>query len=98
MILKLYFAYHNQWAKNTITVKLEKTKKLVIHHNFKKFTSNAQAEQRQIETVHSSGQVHFITHGLDNSVPEEYVAFQEKIWYKFQGKGNVLDPITVKNN
>jgi hypothetical protein len=45
----------------------------------------------------ADGQVHFITHGLDNSVSEEYVAFQEKYGISIKEKC-VLDPITVKNN
>jgi hypothetical protein len=87
--------------KNTITVKLfEKTeKKKLVSTTIvaSKILSNAQKlSNQQIEQFIADGQVHFITHGLDNSVPEEYVAFQEKYGISIKKENCVLDPITVK--
>jgi hypothetical protein len=62
MILKPYFLpCHNQWAKNTITVKLEKTEEVVITPQLLYHLGNAQ-KLATTETVHSflDGQV--LTH------------------------------------
>lgn len=87
--------------KNTITVKLfEKTeKKKLVRTTIRasKLLRNTQKlSSEQIEQLIAEGQVHFITHGLDNAIPAEYNAFQEKYGISIKRENCVLDPITVQ--
>lgn len=87
--------------KNTITVKLfEKTEKKNLTSTTigsLKLLSNAQKlSSEQIEQLIAEGQVHFITHSLDNPISVEYVAFQKKYGISIKRENCALDPITVK--
>jgi hypothetical protein len=43
----------------------------------KPFTTNTALTNEQIEQQIAAGQVYFIMHGIDNSIPDEYIAFQK---------------------
>jgi hypothetical protein len=46
---------------------------------FKTIYHNTALTEEQIEQQIAAGQVHFIMHGIDNSIPDEH-CFQKK-WY-----------------
>jgi hypothetical protein len=39
--------------------------------------------------------MYFIMHGIDNSIPDEYIAFQKKYGISLK-KESVLDPLSLK--
>tara|TARA_R110000751_G_scaffold301158_1_gene413369 strand:+ start:742 stop:1389 length:648 start_codon:yes stop_codon:yes gene_type:complete len=83
--------------KNTITVRLiEKT-------DFKSdgiysFPMNLETDltDEQIEQRIENGTLNFIIHGIDSSIPKEYVDFKEKYGIGLIKKNCVIDPMSFK--
>jgi hypothetical protein len=90
--------------KNTITVRLVEKKELVstVAPFSKPFTANTALTEEQIKQQIVTGQVYFIMHGIDNSIPDEYIAFQKKYGIGLKKENCVLDPLsfkrTIENN
>jgi hypothetical protein len=84
--------------KNTITVRLVEKKELVstIASFSKPFTTNTVLTEEQIEQQIAAGQVHFIMHGIDNSIPDEHIVFQKKYGISLKKENCVLDPLSFK--
>jgi hypothetical protein len=84
--------------KNTITVRLVEKKELVSTTApfLKPFTTNTALTNEQIEQQIAAGQVYFIMHGIDNSIPDEYIAFQKKYGISLKKENCVLDPLSLK--
>lgn len=87
--------------KNTIKIKLfEKvTKKELVStaSGFSRPINNTKnLSNEQFEELILAGKVYFVAHGLDSSIPEEYVAFQKKYGISIKKENCVLDPLTFK--
>ena len=84
--------------KNIITIKLIDKKETVRGTiGFSKpLILDSQATQEQIEQLVLAGQVYFITHGLDNSIPQEYMAFQQKYGISLKKENCAIDPLSFK--
>ena len=93
----IYPAIINE-RKNTITIKLVEKKELIstVIGTSKLLGSATNLSSEQIGQLITAGQVHFITHGLDNAVSEEYVDFHKKYGISIKKENCVLDPITFK--
>lgn len=84
--------------KNTITVRLVEKKELVSTTApfSKPFTTNTALTNEQIEQQIAAGQVYFVMHGIDNSIPDEYIAFQKKYGISLKKENCALDPLSFK--
>ena len=96
----IYPAFINE-NKNTITIKL--VEKVVLKElspisiGFSKPLSiDRNLTEKQIEQLIISGQAHFIMHGLNNEIPDEYIVFQKKYGVFLKKENCILDPLTFK--
>ena len=84
--------------KNTITIRLvEKTHLNFNNGNFS-FPMNLDTNltDEQIEKRISAGNLNFISHGIDNSIPKEFSDFKEKYGIGLVKENCVIDPISFK--
>ena len=84
--------------KNTITIRLvEKTHLNFNNVNFS-FPMNLDTNltDEQIEKRISAGNLNFISHGIDNSIPKEFSDFKEKYGIGLVKENCVIDPISFK--
>lgn len=92
-----YYPTRINHKNNTITIRLtEKT-------NFNNSTSHTfpldletDLSPAQIEERLANGQLNFIDHGLEASIPETYLAFKEKYGIGLIKKNCALDPVAFK--
>lgn len=85
-------------TKNTITVKLVEKKDMLIatQRVSKPLSPNSNLTVEQIEQQIIAGQVHFVMYGIDNSIPDEYIAFQKKYGIELVKENCVIDPLSFK--
>jgi hypothetical protein len=84
--------------KNTITIRLVKKTELTLNSGIFSFPMNLDTNltDEQIEERISTGNLNFITHGIDNSIPKEFSAFKEKYGIGLIKENCVIDPISFK--
>ncbi|OZV68174.1 FEKKY domain-containing protein [Winogradskyella aurantia] len=83
--------------KNTITVQLmEKTE--FKSGGIYSFQINLETNltDEQIEQRLADGTLNFIIHGIDNSIPKEYLEFKEKYGIGLVKENCVIDPLSFK--
>jgi hypothetical protein len=83
--------------KNTITIRL--MEKIEFKNGgIYSFPMNLETDltDEQIETRISDGTLNFIMHGIDSSIPEEYVIFKEKYGIGLIKENCVIDPLSFK--
>lgn len=83
--------------KNTITVRLmEKTEfKNTGIYSFP-ISLETDLTDEQIEQRIENGTLNFIMHGIDSSIPKEYVEFKEKYGVGLTKENCVIDPLSFK--
>ena len=84
--------------KNTITIRLVEKKELTLNSGVFSFPMNLDANltDEQIERRISTGNLNFISHGIDNSIPKEFSNFKEKYGIGLIKENCVIDPISFK--
>jgi hypothetical protein len=84
--------------KNTITIRLVEKTKLTLNNGTFSFPMNLDTNltTEQIEKRISEGTLNFITHGINSSIPEEYVRFKEKYGIGLIKENCVVDPLSFK--
>lgn len=88
--------------KNIITVQLKEKTKLNKRKVYP-YPMNLKTDltYEQIEKLISKGVLNFIIHGIDGSIPEEYVKFKEKYGVGLIKENCVINPLSfekVRNN
>jgi hypothetical protein len=83
--------------KNTITVRLMEKKELK-NGGIYSFPMNLETDltDEQIEQRIENGILNFIMHGIDSSMPKEYVEFKEKYGIGLVKENCVIDPLSFK--
>ena len=84
--------------KNTITIRLVEKTELTINKGTFSFPINLDTNptEEQIEKRISEGTLNFIMHGIDSSIPEEYVKFKKKYGIGLIKENCVIDPLSFK--
>tara|TARA_R110002124_G_scaffold38485_3_gene122110 strand:+ start:291 stop:920 length:630 start_codon:yes stop_codon:yes gene_type:complete len=84
--------------KKTIRVTLVENKQLIktTGNLVARTTLNKDLTTEQFEQQIQTGHIYFILHGLDNSIPEEYIAFHNKYGINVRKENCVLDPVSFK--
>lgn len=84
--------------KNTITIRLEEKKERISKTKYSHFPLNKQTNltDEQIEVKISKGNLNFIIHGIDNTIPEGFTEFKEKYGIGVQKENCVVDPLSFK--
>ena len=84
--------------KNTITIRLVEKTELILNNGTFSFPMNLDTNitDEQIERRISQGTLNFIIHGIDSSIPEEYVRFKEKYGIGLIKENCVIDPLSFK--
>jgi len=91
-------------VKNTITIRLMKKNEFNFNNVTYSFPMNLETDltDEQFEQRISDGNLNFIIHGIDSSIPKEYVDFKEKYGIGLIKENCVIDPLsfkkTTKNN
>ena len=83
--------------KNTITIRL--MEKMEYKSNgIYSFPMNLETDltDEQIEQRIENGTLNFIMHGIDSSIPNEYVEFKEKYGIGLTKENCVIDPLSFK--
>lgn len=60
------------------------------------FLMNLELNDKQIEQGIAFGTLSFVIHGIDNSIPEEYVKFKEKYGVGLLKENCLMDPLSFK--
>jgi hypothetical protein len=85
--------------KNIITVRL--TNKLDVNSTINVSSSSKKLDLKttndEIENLISKGSVNFILHGIDNTVPEDYLAFKDKYGIGVRKENCAINPISYKH-
>lgn len=83
--------------KNTITVRLME-KSEFNNGGIYSFPMNLETAltDEQIELRIENGTLNFIMHGIDNSIPKEYIDFKEKYGIGLIKENCVIDPLSFK--
>ena len=84
--------------KNTITIRLTEKIEFSNTAGIYSFPMNLDKNltDEQIEKRISDGTLYFIMHGIDSSIPEEYVSFKEKYGIGLKKENCVVDPLSFK--
>ncbi|MBC5837708.1 FEKKY domain-containing protein [Flavobacterium muglaense] len=84
--------------ENTITIRLTEKTKLFIDGTIDSVvnSSNTNLSNEQLEQRISKGTLNFIIHGINNSVPEEYVVFKKKYGIGLVKENCLTEPISLK--
>ena len=84
--------------KNTITIRLVEKSELNFNNGIFSFPMNLDTNltDEQIEQRIIDGNLNFIIHGIDNSIPIEYVEFKEKYGIGLIKENCVIDPLSFK--
>jgi hypothetical protein len=84
--------------KNTITIRLVKKKELTLNSGIFSFPMNLDTNltDEQIEKRISTGNLNFISHGIESSIPKEFYDFKEKYGIGLMKENCVIDPISFK--
>lgn len=84
--------------KNTITIRLVEKTELTLNNGTFSFPMNLDTNitDEQIEKKISQETLNFIMHGIDNSIPEEYIRFKEKYGIGLIKENCVIDPLSFK--
>ena len=84
--------------KNTITIRLAEKKELAFNKGTLSFPMNLDTNlaDEQIEKRISAGNLNFITHGIDNSIPKEFSDFKVKYGIGLIKENCVIDPMSFK--
>ncbi|WP_047419861.1 hypothetical protein [Cellulophaga sp. Hel_I_12] len=84
--------------KNTITIRLMEKTELSYSSGIYSFPMNLDTNltEEQIKIRISDGTLNFIIHGIDGSIPEEYLAFKEKYGIGLIKENCVIDPLSFK--
>jgi hypothetical protein len=84
--------------KNTITIRLVEKTELTFNNGTFSFPMNLDTNltDEQIEKRISKGTLNFIIHGIDNSIPKEFVQFKEKYGIGLIRENCVIDPLSFK--
>lgn len=85
--------------KNVITVRL--TNKLDVNSTMNVSSSSKKLDLKttneEIENLISKGSVNFILHGIDNTIPEDYLAFKDKYGIGVIKENCAINPLSYKN-
>ncbi|TDD76030.1 FEKKY domain-containing protein [Flavobacterium caseinilyticum] len=84
--------------KNTITIRLVEKKVLTLNSGVFSFPMNLDTNltDEQIEKRISTGNLNFISHGIDNSIPKEFSDFKEKYGIGLIKENCAIDPLSFK--
>jgi hypothetical protein len=84
--------------KNTITIRLVEKRELTFNHANLSFPMNLDTNltNEQIEKKIAKGNLNFIIHGIDNSIPKEFADFKEKYGIGLVKENCVIDPLSFK--
>ncbi len=84
--------------KNTITIRLMEKTELSISGEVFSFPMNLDTNltDEQIEQRIENGTLNFIMHGINNSIPKEYLKFKEKYGIGLIKENCVIDPLSFK--
>ena len=84
--------------KNTITIRLVEKKELTLNSRIFSFPMNLDTNltDEQIEKRISTGNLNFISHGIDNSIPKEFSDFKEKYGIGLIKENCAIDPLSFK--
>ncbi len=84
--------------KNTITIRLVEKKHLTLNNGMRSFPIDVDTKltDKQIEKKIADGNLNFIIHGIDSSIPKEYVDFKEKYGIGLIKKNCIIDPLSFK--
>jgi len=86
--------------KNTITIRLVEKTELTFNNGNFSFPLNLDTNltDEQIEKRISAGNLNFITHGIDDSIPKEFSDFKVKYGIGLIKENCVIDPISFKKS
>ncbi|HET8858888.1 hypothetical protein [Marivirga sp.] len=84
--------------KNTITIRLEEKKQQDVEREYIAIpqSQNVNLTHQQIEQKISEGNLNFIIHGIDNSIPKGFDDFKEKYGIGVVKENCVIDPLSFK--
>jgi hypothetical protein len=84
--------------KNTITIRLVEKRELTFNNGNLSFPMNLDTNltNEQIEKKIAKGNLNFIIHGIDNSIPKEFADFKEKYGIGLVKENCVIDPLSFK--
>jgi hypothetical protein len=84
--------------KNTITIRLVEKNELTFNNGTLSYPMNLDTNltDEQIEQTIADGNLNFIIHGIDNSIPIEYIKFKEKYGIGLIKENCVIDPLSFK--
>jgi hypothetical protein len=83
---------------NTITIRLVEKTKLTLKNEIFSFPVNLDTNltDEQMEKRISQGTLNFIMHGIDSSIPEEYIRFKEKYGIGLIKENCVIHPLSFQ--
>jgi len=84
--------------RNTITIRLMKKRDTNFQNDFFSFPMDMETTltDEEIEQKIEKGTLNFISHGIDATIPEEYVRFKEKYGIGLVKENCVIDPAAYK--
>ncbi|OBX17488.1 hypothetical protein LX77_03911 [Gelidibacter algens] len=84
--------------KNTITIRLVEKKESTFNNGTFSFPMNLNTNltDEQIEQRIIDGNLNFIIHGIDNSIPDGFATFKEKYGIGLIKENCVIDPLSFK--
>ncbi|WP_026815259.1 FEKKY domain-containing protein [Arenibacter certesii] len=83
--------------KNTITVRLlEKSEQNAGSINLIPAVVAHHTTDEEIDQLFEKGDLNFIIHGIDNSIPKEYVKFKDKYGVGFVKENREVNPLSYK--
>ena len=93
-----YYPSRITTKKNTITIRLVKKTELTLNSGIFSFPMNLDTNltDEQIEKRISTGNLNFISHGIDSSIPKEFSDFKEKYGIGLIKESCVIDPMSFK--
>ncbi len=94
-----YVFYLERINKRQSTITIRLMDKTELHNGgIYSFPMNLQTTltDEQIEKRIAEGTLNFILHGIDHSIPEEYVEFKEKYGVGLTKENCVIDPLSFK--
>ncbi|TDE27799.1 hypothetical protein E0I61_13900 [Flavobacterium ranwuense] len=84
--------------KNIITIRLLEKSELTFNTGILSFPINLNTNltYEKIEQRIAEGNLNFIVHGIDNSIPKEFIQFKEKYGIGLVKENCVIDPLSFK--
>lgn len=83
---------------NTVTILLLDKKDVILNSDVSSFPfdTNINLTDEQIEQRIANGSLNFIIHGIDSSIPNEFIAFKKKYGIGITKENCVVDPLSYK--